>query len=55
MQHDWIFDVLADLQDYARQNGLTDLALKVEEVLETARREIAECRADPALPRRRAH
>jgi hypothetical protein len=38
-RHDWIFDVLSDLQDYAQANGLTDLASCVEATLAVARRE----------------
>ncbi len=41
MRHDWIFDVLSDLQDYAVANGLTDLASRVAAALEAARREVA--------------
>jgi hypothetical protein len=40
MRHDWIFDVLSDLQDYATQNDLPELALKVDEAMSVARREI---------------
>lgn len=49
MRHDWIIDVLSDLQDYARRNDLADLALKVDEALATARREIAAADADAPL------
>ena len=58
MRHDWIFDVLSDLQDYARQNDLHDLAVKVEEALAVALREVetvAEQGAVPVLLSRRAH
>lgn len=41
MQHDWIFDVLKDLSDYARRNGLVALAQKAEETLRVAETEIA--------------
>ena len=40
-RHDWIFDMLSDLQDYALVNGLYDLALSVEVTLAVARRETA--------------
>jgi hypothetical protein len=40
-RHDWIIDLLTDLQDYAVANGLPDLALSVEAALVIARREAA--------------
>lgn len=40
-RHDWIFDVLSDLKDYALANGLPDLASSVEVTLSVARRETA--------------
>ncbi|MFN3281659.1 MAG: hypothetical protein ACK40I_08340 [Tabrizicola sp.] len=40
MRHDWVFDVLSDLLDYATRNGLTGLAAKVSDAIATARREI---------------
>ncbi len=40
-RHDWIFDVLSDLQDYATANGLPDLAASVAVSLAVARRETA--------------
>ncbi len=40
MHHDWIFDVLSDLHDYATRNDLPGLAEKVEAALSEARREI---------------
>lgn len=46
-RHDWIFDVLTDLLDYAKANGLTDLASSVEITLAVARRE-AEAANGPA-------
>ncbi len=52
MRHDWIFDVLSDLQDYAQGNGLPGLAAKVAETLVQAEHEIAAARevagSDPA-------
>ncbi|MGL4237991.1 hypothetical protein [Tabrizicola sp.] len=42
MHHDWIFDVLSDLHDYATRNDLPGLAEKAEEAMLEARREIAE-------------
>lgn len=41
MRHDWIFDVLIDLQRYAHANGLSALALKAEDALRIARAEVA--------------
>jgi hypothetical protein len=41
MGHDWVFDVLKDLQSYAVANDLPLLAAKAEEALKTARAEIA--------------
>lgn len=59
MRHDWIFDMLSDLHDYACRNDLPDLAQKVEETLITARREIGvEVESEGPIPifiRRRAH
>lgn len=40
-KHDWILDVLQDLQSYAMQNGLTGLAERVEALLPVAEAEIA--------------
>jgi hypothetical protein len=51
MRHDWIFDTLSDLQDYARRNDLPELCLKLEETLVTARREIgAQADMDGPVP-----
>ena len=59
MRHDWIFDMLSDLHDYACRNDLPELARQVEETLATARREIgADLDLDGPVPifiRRRAH
>ncbi len=41
MRHDWIFDVLSDLQAYAERNGLPDLALNLAATLIEARHEVA--------------
>lgn len=41
LAHDWILDVLQDLQSYAMQNGLTTLADRVEALLPVAEAEIA--------------
>jgi hypothetical protein len=40
-RHDWIFDMLTDLRDYANANGLPDLASSVGMTLAVARRETA--------------
>ena len=49
MRHDWIFDVLTDLQSYALKNGLPRLAAQAEQTLRVARSEIAaEREADTA-------
>jgi hypothetical protein len=40
MRHDWIFDVLTDLRNYAQANGLTALAEQAEVALRVARAEI---------------
>ena len=40
MGHDWVFDVLRDLKDYAVANGLNGLAIKVDEALVIAGDEI---------------
>lgn len=59
MRHDWIFDMLSDLHDYACRNDLLELAQKVEETLITARREIGiEAEVEGQVPifiRRQAH
>lgn len=41
MRHDWVFEVLKDLQSYALKNGLPRLAEQVEVTLRVARAEIA--------------
>lgn len=40
MRHDWIVDMLADLQAFAKANELPDLARQLTEVLTLARHEI---------------
>jgi hypothetical protein len=50
MRHDWIFDVLSDLQDYATRNDLPGLAAKVSEALDEARRAIAAAESGPDEP-----
>jgi hypothetical protein len=40
-RHDWIFDMLSDLLDYALANGLPDLAASVTSALAVARREVS--------------
>ena len=48
MGHEWVFDVLKDLVDYAERNDLPRLAAKAEEALMAAQDEIgrAEDEAD---------
>ncbi|TNF62615.1 MAG: hypothetical protein EP307_06655 [Rhodobacteraceae bacterium] len=41
MQHDWVLDVLADLQAFARANGLADLDAQLALARLSARAEIA--------------
>jgi hypothetical protein len=47
MRHSWIFEVLADLREYARLNGLPKLAAKTVETEAVARDEIASLPASP--------
>jgi len=58
MRHDWIIDVLADLQSYARQNDMPELAAKVDDVLTVARDAIETAKlaaTQPLTLPRRAH
>ncbi len=48
LAHDWIIDVLTDMQAYARLNGLDALAAKLDETLAVARAEIAAASKAPA-------
>ncbi len=41
MGHDWMFEVLADMRAYAERHGMRDLALKIDETAEVARREVS--------------
>jgi len=41
MGHDWMFDVLQDLKDYALANGFLGLAAKVEEAQRIAKDEVS--------------
>ena len=41
MQHDWILDVLVDLRNFARVNGLPAVAEKLTETTDLAMIEIA--------------
>ncbi|MFN3578792.1 MAG: hypothetical protein ACK4TJ_17715 [Tabrizicola sp.] len=52
MSHDWVFDVLSDLLDYAKQNGLNRLAAKVSEAIDTAQQELHAPDAGPEAPSR---
>lgn len=42
MRHEWIFDVLKDLRNYAEKNGLSAIAAEAERALAVARKELAE-------------
>lgn len=46
MGHDWVFEVLQDLAEYADRNGLPRLALKASEALAVARDEIGKAKAE---------
>lgn len=48
MRHEWVFEVLTDLSDYAERNGLPRLARKAAETLAVARDEIAAAYDDGA-------
>ncbi|WP_435164266.1 hypothetical protein [Falsirhodobacter sp. 1013] len=50
LAHDWILDVLRDLQSYSMQNGLTELAERVEALLPVAEAEITARAMDPDTP-----
>ena len=41
MAHDWILDVLADLKTYAKKNGLSALAIELDDAALIATTEIA--------------
>ncbi|EYD70674.1 hypothetical protein [Limimaricola hongkongensis] len=41
MSHRWMFDVLTDLETYARRNGLPKLALRLSEAAGQATQELA--------------
>lgn len=42
MRHEWIFDVLKDLRNYAQKNGLPAIATEAERALDVARQELAQ-------------
>ena len=42
MQNEWIIDVLGDLRTFAADNGLTGLAVQMEEALVVAALEVAQ-------------
>ncbi len=55
MTHDWVFEVLADLESYALHNDLPGLAERLSEAARTAAYEMAEDRTAPTeRPRRPA-
>ena len=41
MNHDWMLDVLTDLETYAQNQGLSALAVQLNDTRSTARSEIA--------------
>ncbi|MGR3464146.1 hypothetical protein [Limimaricola sp.] len=41
MSHRWMFDVLTDLETYARRNGLPKLALRLSEAAGQAAQELS--------------
>jgi hypothetical protein len=41
MRNDWILDVLADLRTFARENGLPELAERLDDAQQVAVAEIA--------------
>ena len=41
MEHDWLFEVLADIKTYAERHGMSDLSAKIAEAEATARKEVA--------------
>lgn len=51
MRHEWIFDVLKDLQSYALRHDLPALAAQADLALRVARAEIAAARPQDSLPR----
>ena len=55
MGHDWVFDMLRDLQAYALANGLPALAAKAGETLQVAEVEIAAQGAAPFGPGQPGH
>ena len=58
MHHDWTFELLHDLRDYAQKNGLTALAAKTGEALDVARIELGcadSCAIPGPAPPRRPH
>ncbi|SMY10396.1 hypothetical protein LOM8899_04578 [Flavimaricola marinus] len=40
--HQWLLDVLVDLDDYSKKNNMTELSRKIESARQTAITEIAE-------------
>lgn len=49
MRHQWVIDVLLDLQSYAMVNELPQLAARIEETLAQARKEIL-CKSGDPVP-----
>lgn len=42
MRHDWIFDALTDLRNYAEKNNLTAIAAEAARIMVVARQELTE-------------
>ena len=43
-KYDWMFDVLTDIEDYARINDLPHIADEVERARQTAKKELSDRR-----------
>lgn len=41
MRHSWILEVLSDLRRYALKNGLSELAVNLDQTLKAARSEVS--------------
>ena len=54
MSHRWMFDVLTDLEPYARRNGLPQFAQRLSEAAGQAARELATAPDEPGKAPHRA-
>lgn len=50
MGHDWVFEVLTDMKAYAARHGFDDLAARLAEAEEAARRDIARAAGEATDP-----